>query len=93
MDKVELFNELAKVVKPVFAETTTIDTLDVSIQDTGLDSLDSLMFGVYMGDIYGVPENIAKEFQFKTVKEMFDLFEQHATKTPASVEEALEACK
>jgi acyl carrier protein len=93
MDKVVLFNELVKVVKPVSAQAVTIDTLDVEIQDTGLDSLDSLMFGVYMGDIYGVPEETFKEFQFKTVKEMFDLFEQHATKTPASLEEALENCK
>lgn len=93
MDKVALFNELVKVVKPAFAEAVTIETLDIAVTDTGLDSLDSLMFGVYMGDVYGVPEETFKEFQFKTVKEMFDLFEQHATKTPASLEEALEHCK
>lgn len=93
MDKVALFNELVKVVKPAFAEAVTIETLDIAIVDTGLDSLDSLMFGIYMSDIYGVPEETAKGFQFKTVQEMFDLFEQHATKQPTSVNEALEACQ
>ena len=93
MDKVALFNGLVKAVKPAFAEAETITSLDTDLVDTGLDSLDALMFSLYMGDIYGVPEEIAKNLQFKTVREMFDLFEQHATKHPASVEEALEVCK
>lgn len=93
MDKVNLFNELVKVVKPAFAQEATIDTLDIELADTGLDSLDALMFGIYMGDIYGVPEETAKQLQFKTVREMFDQFEQHATKMPKTLEEALEACQ
>lgn len=93
MDKVALFNELVTIVKPVFAEKETITTLDIDVKDTGLDSLDGLMFGIYMGDIYGVHEEVFKEFKFTTVREMFDLFETHATKTPKTLEEALEICR
>lgn len=93
MDKVQLFNELAKIVKPNSVVKVEIDNLKTLLKETGIDSLDLLMFGIYLSDIYGVSEEVAKEFQFKAVDEMFDLFEKHATKTPKSIEEALEACQ
>lgn len=90
MDKIELFNRLAKVVRPAFSDYVPIESLDIPLADTGLDSMDALTFGIYLDDIYGVDSTVAQEWKFDTPKEMFDLYEAHATKHPQSVEEAME---
>jgi hypothetical protein len=51
------------------------------------------MIGIYLSDIYGVSEEIAKTMQATTVNDMFVFMEQHATKTPTNIEEALESVK
>jgi len=47
------------------------------------------MVGIYLSDIYGVPEEIAKTMQPVTVRDMFEFMCQHKTKEPISVEAAL----
>jgi acyl carrier protein len=90
MNKLELFNELIKVVTPVNSKNAHADSLDDYLVDTGLDSLDLLMMGIFLSDIYGVPEEIAKQAEPKTVGEMIDYMEQHKTKEPpATVQEAI----
>jgi acyl carrier protein len=65
--------------------------LDEPLADTGLDSLDMLMMAIYISDLYGVSEEIAKQMQPITVSDMFTFMEQHKTKElPATIEEALE---
>lgn len=91
MDKLELFNALIAVVTPVNSMGARADSLGDSLNATGLDSLDLLMMGIYLGDIYGVPEEDLKLLQPITVKDMFDFMEQRKTKEPpATVQEALE---
>ena len=90
MDKLELFNALIALVSPVNSNGAHAAALDESLGDTGLDSLDLLMMGIYLSDIYGVSEEDAKTMQPTTVQEMFDFMEQHKTKEPpATVPEAL----
>ena len=89
MDKIELFNRLARIVRPAFSDYVPIESLDTPLVESGLDSMDALMFGVYMGDIYGVPDHVSKEWVFVTPRLMFELFEKHATRIPATVDEAL----
>ena len=89
MDKIELFNALVKLVRPAFDDYVPQTTLDVRFSDTGLDSLDALMMAIYLADIYGVPEEVAKQFSFSTPLELFGLLEQHATRIPASVAEEM----
>jgi acyl carrier protein len=91
MDKLELFNKLIAIVVPVNSMGATATSLDEPLAETGLDSLDLLMIGIYLSDIYGVPEEIAKTMQVTTVNDMFVFMEQHATKTPANLQEALES--
>jgi acyl carrier protein len=91
MDKLELFNRLIMIVTPVNSMGATATSLDEPLAETGLDSLDLLMIGIYLSDIYGVSEEIAKTMQVTTVNDMFVFMEQHATKTPTSVEEAMES--
>lgn len=91
MDKLELFNELIKIITPVNSMGAKAEALSDALSETGLDSLDLLMMAIYLSDIYGVPEEIAKTMQPLTVNDMFEFMEQHATKTPTSVQDALKA--
>ena len=90
MDKLELFNALIAVVTPVNSRGVHAAALDEPLVDTGLDSLDLLMMGIYLSDIYGVSEEDAKTMQPVTVQDMFDFMEQHKTKDlPDTIKEAL----
>ncbi len=90
MDKLELFNALILVVTPVNSMGAKAESLDQPLGETGLDSLDLLMMGIYLSDIYGVSEEVAKEMQPLTVGDMFAYMEIHKTKEPpATVTEAL----
>jgi hypothetical protein len=40
------------------------------------------MIGVYMAEIYGIPDEIAKEMQPTTVQEYLDFINLHKTKEP-----------
>jgi acyl carrier protein len=91
MDKLELFNRLITIVIPVNSMGATATSLDQPLAETGLDSLDLLMMGIYLSDIYGVDEEVAKTMQVITVNDMFAFMEQHATKTPTNVQEAMES--
>ena len=90
MDKLELFNALISVVTPVNSMGAKADSLDQPLNETGLDSLDLLMMGIYLGDIYGIEEEVLKTIQPITVGDMLNFMEQHETKeSPATVQEAL----
>jgi acyl carrier protein len=91
MDKLELFNRLIAIVTPVNSMGAKGASLDQPLAETGLDSLDLLMMAIYLSDIYGVPEEIAKTMEPVTVGDMFAFMEQHATKTPTSIQEAMES--
>ena len=93
MDKLELFNGLISVITPVNSMEAKADSLDQPLSETGLDSLDLLMMGIYLSDVYGVEEEVAKMMQPTTVNDMFVFMEGHATKTPTNVQEALESVK
>jgi hypothetical protein len=90
MDKIELFNRLVTVVRPAFSEYKPIETLEIPFAETGLDSMDALAFSIYMDDIYGIANTVSQNWVFTTPKEMFDLYEAHATKYPTTIEEAME---
>lgn len=90
MDKIELFNRLATIIRPAFTEYTPVETLEIPFVDTGLDSMDALAFSIYMDDIYGVSDVTSREWVFTTPKDMFDQYEAHATKRPKTIAEALE---
>lgn len=93
MDKLQLFNELIKVIIPVNAKNAHAVSLDQQLVDTGMDSLDLLMMGIYLADIYGVDEETAKHAQPKTVQEFFDFMEKYKSKTPESIESAIKQIK
>lgn len=98
--KIDLMNHVIKLARPVSADELKVTTLDTEMKDTGLDSLDFLMVGVYLGDVYGVSEEDLKGLQPKppaegeepksfTLRDIFKYMEDHATKKPANLEEAI----
>jgi acyl carrier protein len=89
MDFLELFNQVAKIVRPSHAVDITVRSLDEPLKNTGLDSMDALMIGIFLADAYGVPEEIAKEMKPTTAGEFQDFLEKHKTKTPESIDQAI----
>ena len=88
----EMLKGIAKLARPVSAEELEIHDLDVLLKDTGLDSLDFLMVGVYLSDIYGVSEEDLKAMKMdetNTMRDMINYMVSKGTKQPTSVEEAL----
>lgn len=93
IDNIELFNELARFVRPAFSDYVPIESLDVPLADTGLDSMDALTMGIYLDEIYGVDSATSKEWTFDSPKSIFALYEAHATKHPQTVNEAMEVVR
>lgn len=93
MDKLELFNGIIEVITPVNSMGAKAESLDQPLSETGLDSLDLLMMGIYLSDIYGVSEEVAKGMQPTTVGDMFVFMEGHATTTPTNIKLALDSIK
>lgn len=89
MDKLELFNRVVNFARPAGGEKTVAKSLDDSYADVGVDSLDIIMICIYFSEIYGVDEETAKTLQPQNPRECVELFEKHATKHPATIEEAL----
>ena len=90
MDKIELFNALIPIITPVNSNKAHASSLDENLAETGLDSLDMLIMAIYLGDIYGVPEDTLKQLQPVIVLDLFNFMEQNKTKTiPTTLEEAL----
>lgn len=92
----ELMNAIIKVARPVSAEELKLSTLDKPMKETGLDSLDFLMVGIYLSDVYGVSEENMKAMKLEetsTVRDMINYVIAHKTKEPASLAEALELIK
>jgi acyl carrier protein len=107
MDKVALFNEVLKVAKPAgINRPLAVDLNQDIVADLGLDSLDTMMLTIYLGDIYGVPEEKLKDFRPKeienadgtksksmTIADMYAFVETNKTTEPASFEEAVAKIK
>jgi acyl carrier protein len=100
LEKIELINHVIKLARPVSSDELKVSTLDIEMKNTGLDSLDFLMVGVYLSDVYGVSEEDLKELQPKppaegeepkpfTLRDMLNYMEKHATKQPANLKEAI----
>ena len=92
----ELMYGIVKLARPVTADEVKFDQgLDTKISDTGLDSLDMIMTSVYLSELYGVPEEIAKTMtDVVTIRDVLEFMKTHHTKTPpATAAECLELIK
>jgi acyl carrier protein len=92
-DYIELLNGIIQIARPVSAEELKLTSLDVELKDTGLDSLDFLMVGVYLSEIFGVSEEDMKEMKETTVRGMLDYMLAKKTKEPESVASAIDSIR
>lgn len=93
MDKLRLFNEVARAAKPMHRDYTFITDLNVTFVEADLDSLDVLLICVYFSEMYGIEEEVAKTMLPTRPQEIFDFLEAHKTREPQSIDEALEYIK
>lgn len=82
MDFLELFNGVARAARPAFQDYKDITDVNAPLQESGLDSMDGMMIGIYLAEIYGIPDEIAKEMHPKTVQEFWEFVNTHKTKEP-----------
>ena len=74
MDKLELFNAVARVAKPLHLSFEALKSLETKFKDAGIDSLDTLLITVYFCTLYGIGEEKAKEFLPSSPQEIFDFW-------------------
>lgn len=93
MDKLELFNAVARIAKPIHLTYTPIASLETPFKEANIDSLDILLISVYFCELYGIDEHIAKTLLPATPQEIFDFLDKHKTREPSSIEEAVRLIK
>lgn len=62
MNFLDIFNIVVRAVKPMHMEMTFATAMDQVLDDIGIDSLDGLMMMVYIGDIYGIDDEVGQGF-------------------------------
>jgi acyl carrier protein len=93
MDFLQLFNGVVTLAKPVSAEQSHAKSMDDQLPDLKLDSLDTIMLAMYLGEIYGVEEDTMREMEAVTVSDLQAFLEAHKTRTPTDVEAELKRVK
>jgi hypothetical protein len=93
IDFIELLNKVARVARPAHHEFVPIQSMEERFEESCLDSLDMLMVAMYMSELYGIDDEVAKELRPETVQEMLDLIVLHKTKEPESIEAAMKEIK
>jgi hypothetical protein len=92
-DFLKLLTAVVKVVKPFHAEAIEITDMDIKLSETNIDSLDNLMIGIYMTDVFGIDEETAKTMKPETPREMLAFLLQHATVQVTDVDEVIRGLK
>lgn len=87
----DMANGVARLVRPKYLPYVPLAAMDTPFTASGLDSLELLMCNVYIGEIYGVPEEVGKNLPPPAnAQEMLDGITPHVTRQPESIEKALE---
>lgn len=85
----KLLNAVARVAKPFNDDYVDATSMSDDFASCGLDSLDMLLTGVYMCDVFGIDEEVGKTLQPQNVQELYDFLMLHQKKIPVSADEAL----
>jgi acyl carrier protein len=87
---IQLLNDVAKKAKPFNSELKPIDSMDMILKETGLDSLDMLMCVVYLCEIYDVEDEKSKEMLGTTPQELLDFLKEWGRRQPTDLAQAKE---
>lgn len=93
MDFLQLFNGVVDLAKPVSAELSHAASLQDQLADLDLDSLDTIMLSMYLGEIYGIDEDTMRSMDAATVADLLAFLESHKTRTPTDAEAELARVK
>ena len=93
MNFIEVFNVVARVAKPVHMSFKPAEALEDAMADLGIDSLDGLVMLMYFDEIYGIDDEVSKEWKPTTVQKIHDLIMANKTIEPESIEKIKEQIK
>jgi acyl carrier protein len=93
MNFLELFNGVVDLAKPVSAAQSHAASMQDQLADLKLDSLDTIMLAMYLGEIYGIEEDTMREMEATTVTDLQAFLEAHKTHTPTDLEAELARVK
>jgi acyl carrier protein len=93
MDFLQLFNGVVDLAKPVSAANSHAASMQDQLPDLKLDSLDTIMLAMYLGEIYGIEEDTMREMQAATVADLQAFLDAHKTRTPEDVKAELARVK
>ena len=93
MNFIELLNGVIGLAKPVSAELSYATSMDDQLADLKLDSLDTIMLAMYLGEIYGIDEDTMRSMEAVTVADLQAFLESHKTRTPVDAEAELARVK
>jgi len=85
---IQLLNEVAKKAKPFNDELVQIESMDMDLKETNMDSLDMLMCTVYLCEIYDVEDEKSKEMQGETPQQLLDFLKEWGRRQPSNLDEA-----
>lgn len=93
MDFLQLFNGVVDLAKPVSADQSHASSMQDQLADLKLDSLDTIMLAMYLGEIYGIEEDVMREMQAVTVTDLQTFLDANKTMTPTDVKAELARVK
>jgi acyl carrier protein len=94
MDFLELFDAVVRESKLVLDGYVQPTSMGDNLADLGLDSLDFVMVFMLLGDMHGIPEDIADNPpELTTIQEAKDFIDQHKVRDFDTVTAAMEAVK
>lgn len=92
-DFFRLFNACARLAKTPNNPPLDARSLDDLLPDLNIDSLDSLVLGMYLCDAFAVPEEVGKTMQVKSVGDFKAFLVANATVEEIDVENVISELK
>jgi len=92
-DFFRLFNACARLAKTPNNPPIPAGSLDDLLPDLNIDSLDTLVLGMYLCDAFGVPEEVGKTMQVKSVGDFKAFLVANATVEQIDVENVISELK
>jgi hypothetical protein len=93
IDFIELFNVVARAAKPAHMSFKPAESMEDAMAELSIDSLDGLVMIMYFTELYGIADEVCKEWHPTTVQEVHDLIMATKTIEPESIEAAREQIK
>jgi acyl carrier protein len=92
-DFFRLFNACARLAKTPNNPPIPAGSLDDLLPDLNIDSLDTLVLGMYLCDAFGVPEEVGKTMQIRSVGDFKAFLVANATVEQIDVENVISELK